>query len=82
MKAATWIMVAVLALFPWWAIPLTAALVPMPWEQAARAVTSTVCAFWTPTVLLFALLLVGRSKPANVQGNRRHAAGWAWARMK
>jgi hypothetical protein len=66
MKAAIWIMVAALALFPWWAIPLTAALVPMPWEQAAQAVTATVCAVWTPTVLLFAVLLSEFSKPANV----------------
>lgn len=65
MKAAAWIMVAVLALFPWWAIPVTAALVPLPWDQAARVVTATVAAFWTPTVLLAALLLSARSKPAN-----------------
>ncbi len=66
MKAAAWIMVAVLALFPWWAIPVTAALVPLPWDQAARVVTATVAAFWTPFVLLAALLLYARSKPDNV----------------
>lgn len=65
MKAAAWSMVAVLALFPWWAIPVTTALVPLPWDQAARVVTATVAALWTPTVLLAALLLYARSKPAN-----------------
>ena len=66
MKTAAWIMVAVLALFPWWAIPLTAALVPLPWDQAANAVLATLAAIWTPFVLLAALLLYARSKPANV----------------
>lgn len=63
MKSATWIMVAALALFPWWAIPATVVLVPLPWDQAARVVTATVAAFWTPTVLLAALLLSARCKP-------------------
>lgn len=65
MKALAWIMVAVLALFPWWAIPVTAALVPLPWDQAARMVTACVAAIWTPFVLLAGLLLYARSKPAN-----------------
>ena len=57
MKAAIWVMVAVLAMFPWWGIAATAWIVPMPWDQAVRVVTVTVTAFWTPTVLLAALLL-------------------------
>ena len=57
MKLATWVLVLVLASFPWWAIPLTVVLVPLPWDQAARTVTAVVAAFWTPTVLLAALLL-------------------------
>lgn len=56
-KAAIWIMVAAIALFPWWAVPVTVALVPLPWNEAARVVTATVAALWTPFVLLAALLL-------------------------
>lgn len=66
MKTAAWIMVAILSLFPWWAIPVTAALVPLPWDQAARVVTATLAAIWTPFVLLAALLLYARINPANV----------------
>lgn len=57
MKVAIWIMVAVLALFPWWAIPVTAWLVPLPWADAARVVTASVSAIWTPFVLLAALIV-------------------------
>lgn len=74
MKAATWLMVAALALFPWWAIPVTAALVPLPWDQAARVVTATLAAIWTPFVLLAALLLSARSEPANVRAKRGQTA--------
>ena len=66
MRAATWIMVAAFALFPWWGIAATMWLVPMPWDQAARVVSATVAAMWTPVVLLAALLLHANSKPANV----------------
>lgn len=52
-----WIMVAVLALFPWWAIPVTAWLVPLPFGDAARVVTATVAALWTPFVLVVALMI-------------------------
>lgn len=65
MKAAAWIMVSVLELFPWWAIPVTAALVPLPWDHAARVVTATVAALWTPSVVLAALLLSALSKQAS-----------------
>ena len=61
MKALIWVVIAVLALFPWWAIPVTAALVPLPWGEAARVVTATVAAVWTPFVLLAALLVSARS---------------------
>ena len=54
---AVWIMVAALALFPWWAIPVMAYLVPMPWRDAAQAVTATVATLWTPFVLVAALMV-------------------------
>jgi hypothetical protein len=59
-KIAIWLMVWVLALFPWWAIPATAWLVPMPWDEAARIATTTCAAVWTPFVILAALLLSER----------------------
>lgn len=36
------------------------------WGKVARVVTATLAAIWTPFVLLAALLLSARSKPANV----------------
>lgn len=56
-KALIWVMVAVVAALPWWAIPVTAALVPLPWGEAARVVTATMVAVWTPFVLLAALFV-------------------------
>lgn len=70
MKAAAWIMVAAFALFPWWGIAATMWLVPLPWDQAARVVTATVAAMWTPVVLLAALLVSAHSKPANTADER------------
>jgi len=57
MRAALWLTVAIVALFPWWAVPVTAWLVPLPWGEAARVVTATVAAVWTPFVLLAALFV-------------------------
>jgi hypothetical protein len=62
MKTLTWLMVALLALFPWWAIPATVWLFSLSWGDAARAVTSTVAAFWTPSVLVAALLLAAKAE--------------------
>jgi hypothetical protein len=68
MRVAAWAMVLVLALFPWWAIPLTAALVPLAWDQAAQAVLATLAAIWTPFVLLAALLIAGAARKRTQEG--------------
>lgn len=59
---AVWVLVIATALFPWWAVPVTAWLVPLPWVEAARVVTTTVAVLWTPLVLLAALLLADKAE--------------------
>jgi hypothetical protein len=57
MRPAIWSIVVVLAVFPWWAIPVTAWLVPLTWDESARVVTATVAAIWTPFFLLAAMVI-------------------------